>query len=829
MQRIYKIACLILTGVCLLTNAGFSQESGRPSLSLRDRQRKKMHTRDSLIRSLNKSDTSVNTLLNRLGQYDASFNQLANDMANGIDTADVSTGYPSALRRLTRVKALANTHKSSTLRYLFVLRDNLDHLQGSLEDWQTSLDDIASKLVQHQTDLIKFSKDSILKASPNDSLLKARFFARRKNLLQRWNHLDSVNRNALFKVNVLQDKVGTVYADMLDETDHIDTKIKKFALRALTGDFGYVWQVDSEYNDFKEALMSTITLNNTLLYYFFKNETVTHLTAFIFLVLVFGWLLYNRAKTKRRQADADTIFEQAPFIDKLPIVSCLLVVTAITPYFYDHPPVIFLEGVFFVSIILALIIVKRFYHITLFNSLLALFGLAIAFGVSNLLIEVTNVDRYTILVLSALAAFIGWKFYKKVKAEPEENLPNTGIALIIFMALQALSLLCDITGRFSVAKIIGVTAVYNLWFLVTLYLVVKIILQGLFLQFQSRNTESNLLSLLDYTLVESKFRKFLRICAALLWLFFLFQNLNIDDAATDYLTNLLGESRTVAGASFTVGGFVIFIGVIWLSSILSRIVSYFYDVSAQRSTLLDSLKKKNRTSTLLIRIGVFTVGFFLAIAASNFPLDKITIIISAFGIGIGFGLQNIVNNLVSGLILAFEKPIQIGDVIEVDTRSGSVKEIGIRSSKLATGDGAEVIIPNADLISHHVINWTLSNNNRRVEIIISVAHGSDIEKVKTMLSKLLSDRDDIMTSPEPLVFFHNLTPASIDFRLLFWAADISTWLRLKSNVLTDLYASLTEQGIALPQTDVNIHLADEQSIRVLNDSESSKKLPISSK
>ena len=97
----------------------------------------------------------------------------------------------------------------------------------------------------------------------------------------------------------------------------------------------------------------------------------------------------------------------------------------------------------------------------------------------------------------------------------------------------------------------------------------------------------------------------------------------------------------------------------------------------------------------------------LAVAASGFPLDKLTIIFSAFGVGIGFGLQNITNNLVSGMILAFEKPIQIGDIIEVDGKAGTVKEIGIRSSKLATSDGSEVIIPNADLISHHVENWTV--------------------------------------------------------------------------------------------------------------------------
>jgi len=346
--------------------------------------------------------------------------------------------------------------------------------------------------------------------------------------------------------------------------------------------------------------------------------------------------------------------------------------------------------------------------------------------------------------------------------------------------------------------------------LVILYFAVQIIIQALFLQFQTKKPGS-ILDWVDYVIVEQKFKKLLIILASLVWLFFLLQNLNIDDAARDYVKDFLDQSHTVGGASFTFQGFVIFITVIWLSSIVSRIISYFYDVSSLRVKDLSVQKKKNRTSTLLIRLGVFSVGFLLAVAASDFPLDKITIIISAFGIGIGFGLQNIVNNLVSGLILAFEKPVQIGDVIEIDSRSGTIREIGVRSSRLTTSDGAEVIIPNGDMISHHVINWTLSNNNRRIELIVGVAYGSDIDKVKKILKDMLAGRQDIMSDPAPSVFLHNLNESSVDFRMFFWAADIATWLELKSRVLTDIYVKFAEEGIEIPfpTRDINFHLKDE--------------------
>jgi small-conductance mechanosensitive channel len=360
----------------------------------------------------------------------------------------------------------------------------------------------------------------------------------------------------------------------------------------------------------------------------------------------------------------------------------------------------------------------------------------------------------------------------------------------------------------SLAKIIGVSVVYNLWLALALYYIVHIIMEALFLQLEAGKKSNNLTSFIDYKLLQNKFRSVLSILAALLWLVMLTQNLNIEDTVFDYLGDFLTKNRSIGGTNtqFTFQSVIIFVAVIWLSSIASKIISYLYDIAAKHANDLDVAKKKNRTSTLLIRIGVIALGFFLAVAASGVPIDKITIIISAFGIGIGFGLQNIVNNLVSGLILAFEKPIQVGDIIEVDSRSGTIMDIGIRASKIATADGAEVIIPNGDLISHHVINWTLSNNNRRVELIIGVAYGSNIEQVKALLLNMLNNHDDIMPQPAPSVFLHSLSESSVDFRLFFWAADISTWLSLKSRVLADIYEAFAKEGIDIPfrQQDVRV-------------------------
>ena len=127
--------------------------------------------------------------------------------------------------------------------------------------------------------------------------------------------------------------------------------------------------------------------------------------------------------------------------------------------------------------------------------------------------------------------------------------------------------------------------------------------------------------------------------------------------------------------------------------------------------------------------------FFFAVNAGGVELNKFTVLTGALGVGVGFGLQNIVNNFISGLILQFERPIHIGDVLDVDGTTGKVTRIGIRSSTVKTFQGAEVIIPNGNFISGKVINWTLSESQRRVDLPVGVAYGSDPKLVSKLLDQ----------------------------------------------------------------------------------------------
>jgi small-conductance mechanosensitive channel len=243
--------------------------------------------------------------------------------------------------------------------------------------------------------------------------------------------------------------------------------------------------------------------------------------------------------------------------------------------------------------------------------------------------------------------------------------------------------------------------------------------------------------------------------------------------------------------------------IIYLSSFLANTIGYIASLKDEQQGAERS--KRLGSSILLIRLAIFTLGFLIAIAASGIPIDKITIILGALSVGIGFGLQTIVNNLVSGIILAFERPIQIGDTIQVGAVEGVVKDIGIRASKIKNWDGAEVIIPNGDLLAHHLTNWTLSDKIRRVELTIGVAYESDMDLVTELIQKELGT-DEIMKLPAPKVFLQTFGDNSVNFRVLFWVDDVDIWVSIRDQVMRGIFKSFKENGIEIPFPQRDLHV-----------------------
>jgi small-conductance mechanosensitive channel len=215
-----------------------------------------------------------------------------------------------------------------------------------------------------------------------------------------------------------------------------------------------------------------------------------------------------------------------------------------------------------------------------------------------------------------------------------------------------------------------------------------------------------------------------------------------------------------------------------------------------------------------IRTGIGYIGIIIAALAAfsyaGFNLSSIAIIAGALSVGIGFGLQNLVNNFVSGLILLVERPIKVGDQVVVGGEEGYVRKISVRSTELETFDRATVIIPNGYFISEKVKNWTLRDKIRRVAIPIGVAYGSDPRQAQAVLLKVAVDNPDILKTPEPAVTLDEFSPASIKFTLYAFVDDINKAGSIRTQLSMAILDAFAEAGIEIPfgQTDVTVRKMD---------------------
>jgi small-conductance mechanosensitive channel len=166
-------------------------------------------------------------------------------------------------------------------------------------------------------------------------------------------------------------------------------------------------------------------------------------------------------------------------------------------------------------------------------------------------------------------------------------------------------------------------------------------------------------------------------------------------------------------------------------------------------------------------------------------------------VGLGFGLQNIMNNFVSGIILLFERPIKVGDVIQVDTTLGTVESIGIRASVIRMTNGSEIIMPNGNLISNQVTNWTFSDRQRAIDLPVAVAAKADPQKVMSVLIEVAKAHSEILKSPPPQVLFTNFSGNTLNFELRAWTGNQESWARTRSDLSLAISEALNRENIAM--------------------------------
>ena len=310
------------------------------------------------------------------------------------------------------------------------------------------------------------------------------------------------------------------------------------------------------------------------------------------------------------------------------------------------------------------------------------------------------------------------------------------------------------------------------------------------------------------------FRRVMLLVQILIWSF-IFANILADwgvySLPMDAIQGFLGYGFTIGTKKITVGLVFIALAILYGAFLISWAVQAVFMEEVLRRRHVESGVRMSMAR--LIHYALVLVGFLIAMSALGFDLKNITILGGALGIGIGFGLQTVVSNFVCGLILLFERPLKVGDVIELGTQRGRVKKLGLRATVIETFDRAEVVVPNTNLISNEVTNWTLADRQMRITIPVGVAYGSDIEVVMKTLTEVAEENSLILKDPAPQILFWAFGASSLDFEFRVWIADFNDRRQVQSELLLEIDRRFRELDIEIPfpQSDLHLRSVDQSA------------------
>jgi small-conductance mechanosensitive channel len=529
---------------------------------------------------------------------------------------------------------------------------------------------------------------------------------------------------------------------------------------------------------------------------------------FVTLAVILYWL---RSRVRTRQAERNYDLQNAREVFEVPLAMALLITASFTT------PLQWLgtNNVSFIVVVLCVVavlsIIRRFLIPAISPLVWGLMIIAIFDRVALDLLGSSPTLEGIVFLIEMIGAlgFLFWflRSQRQIDASPTEPLapflPLLNSAMRLAAVILVVAIFSDLIGWDALARVLRSGILGGGYASIGVYV--------LLLVFQSLVTFALLfrpLSLLHMVsgnrqLIRQRIERGLKILAIGLWIVLVLRPLGLLDLMLDSFAGILSATTSVGALSFSLGDIMTFVLITWLSLLLARFVNF---------VLREDVFPRVRTGrgvpqaiAGLVRYSLIFIGFFIALAAAGIELTKLSIIAGGLGVGIGFGLQNVVNNFVSGLILLFERPIGVGDIIELPEIWGEMKRIGIRASVIRKFDGSEVIVPNSMLVSDKVVNWTLSDKLRRLELDVGVEYGTPAQQVIDLLLKVAESNPNVISEPPPRAFFVNFGDSALEFRLWAWV-DVNDGFSIRSELTVAVQEALRQAGISVPFPQRDLHL-----------------------
>jgi potassium efflux system protein len=547
-----------------------------------------------------------------------------------------------------------------------------------------------------------------------------------------------------------------------------------------------------------------------------RNYLAREWTKLIYVALLFIAFVFIMLRVKRhvaRWTDKDRALDHTNRVLQLPFsTASLLTLISARLILHDAPRAVWLI-LATLALIPIVVLLRRLIDRHLFPIVNAL---VVFYFVAQLRVLAASIPVLSriILLLETVGGliFLIWYIHARRRSGPRTTSNKTArVAGSIAVAGFGAIIVADLLGYVALANYLSVAILTSAYFAVALYAAARILEGLVFFGLQIRPLASLAVVQRQRPLLRRRVARLIKLAAIVTWVLLALSAFSLREAVISRTTALLNAEVAVRSVHFSLGAVVAFILTIWITLLLSRFLRFVL-----KEEIYDRFHLARGPAyavSTLVHYGVLLVGFYIAIAALGADMTKFAILAGAFGVGIGFGLQNVFNNFFSGLILLFERPVQVGDVIEVGGQTGIVRRIGIRASIIALDDKSQLIIPNGQLISDKVTNRTFSSRQKRMELTIRIAYGSDPEQVIALLLKTAAANPQLTKDPPPDAVLKQFGEDALVFVLGFTTEEVSQSPFVQSDVAVAVNAALRAAGIeiAYPQRIVHLEQNDNPS------------------
>jgi potassium efflux system protein len=669
----------------------------------------------------------------------------------------------------------------------------LEEIQQQLEEQNKAINLRNENLEKIKGRFIELRKDKNLMTLLKDTIRRKQFKKEFANLRKKYRSTDSLmtkNQGILNKKKriTVQRKIAVSNALLV-----VEGKLEKSGISMLHKEYPFLWSINDSVpkKTVAQNIGAKIVIEEKVAAYYLSYRTGGLITLLLFMGLL-AWYISRNLKFLKTNGHTENLsLFNFKYLNRgflIPVAVIGLNIAVVSNLF---APALFIELLQMLLLGILTVLFKNQWSKVAMKNWLFLLGLFFTLCFLDLFIEVGFLQRCAFIGINVLGIRYGLVQIKTLK----EQLYIQGFfkwASIIFISFNGLSILYNLFGRVSLSNMLSLTAFISLTQIVALSVLLKIILEIIILQIYTTRVKRGIEKIFDHESLSNTLKKPFVLVIGYMWVVVIASNLNIWQSLRTSLGALLSRPNNIGSITFTLGNIVLFFIIIWIAHLLQKYVAYFFGEIDDENE--ENVNKRQHSKLLITRLIVLIVGYLLAVAASGMPLDKLSILLGALGVGVGLGLQNVVNNFVSGIILIFDKPIQIGDVIEISSESGRVKSMGLRTTKINAPNGAEIIIPNGNLLSQNITNWTYTDNFKLVEVSIDISGDTTPDDINETIMEALESLSLVNTTKTPQIFYNAISEGKYKVLVKFWCSIYRTEESI-SSARQVLFSSFKAKGL----------------------------------